>query len=138
MVIRILSIILYAFFTLECFSSNYPFRTWTSKTGVKIEARFIETSGDQLTIERSDSKKFVFPLALLSNEDQIYVRGTLKSLSQTPLSSSEALPIWSPAIISNWWQENAQNDWSKASDRLIENLRDIWVNKEKKICKRRS
>ena len=82
MVIRILSIILYAFFTLECLSSNYPFRTWTSKTGVKIEARFIESSGDQLTIERSDSKKFVFPLALLSNEDQIYVRGTLKSLSQ--------------------------------------------------------
>ena len=135
MVIRILSIILYAFFTLECLSSNYPFRTWTSKTGVKIEARFIETSGDQLTIERSDYKKFVFPLALLSNEDQIYVRGTLKSLSQTPLSSSEALPIWSPAIISNWWQENAQNDWSKASDRLIENLRDIWVNKEKRSAR---
>ena len=63
-----------------------------------------------MTIERSDSKKFVFPLALLSNEDQIYVRGTLKSLSQTqtyskqsqtPLSSSDTLPIWSPTIVSN-------------------------------------
>ena len=57
----------------KCFSADFPFRTWTSTSGVQIEARLLSTSGDKLTIERSDSKQFVFPLSLLSVQDQTYV-----------------------------------------------------------------
>ena len=58
----------------NCFSADFPLRTWTSTSGVQIEARLLRTSGDKLTIERSDSKQFVFPLSLLSVQDQTYVQ----------------------------------------------------------------
>ena len=46
--------------SLSCLSVEFPFRTWTSSSGVRIEARLIGKSGDKLTIERSDSETICF------------------------------------------------------------------------------
>ena len=62
---------------IKCFSADFPFRTWTSTSGVQIKARLISQSGDKLTIERSDSKQFLFPLSMLSAQDQAYVLNAL-------------------------------------------------------------
>ena len=69
-------------FGLKCFSAEFPFRTWTSTSGTQIEARLLNKSGDKLTIERSDSKQFLFPLSLLSDQDQAYVRNALSGQLQ--------------------------------------------------------
>ena len=71
-------------FTFNSFSETYPFRTWTSSSGVRIEARLISKSADKLTIERSDLKQFVFPLSLLSQKDRDYV---ISALSNNPVNS---------------------------------------------------
>ena len=64
-------------FGLKCLSAEFPFRTWTSTSGVQIQARLLSKAGDKLTIERSDSKQFLFPLSMLSPQDQAYVRNAL-------------------------------------------------------------
>ncbi len=135
------------FFSIKCYSSDFPFRTWTSTTGVKIQAKLISRVGDRLTIERSDSKKFVFPLALLSKEDQAYVGTALRSkspiLNNESISSkiptqlktsptSMSLPFWSPAEIANWWALNQDVELSKVNEKLLAELRDIWSSKDKR------
>ena len=75
--------------SVYCLSVEFPFRTWTSTSGVRIEARLIGKSGDKLTIERSDSKQFIFPLSLVSKADQDYVRSAL--MSSLPLSSGQGV-----------------------------------------------
>ena len=68
------SVFLSLFFGLQCFSAEFPFRTWTSNDGVEIQARLISKSEEKITIERSDSKQFLFPLSILSDQDQAYVK----------------------------------------------------------------
>ena len=75
----------------NCFSADFPFRTWTSTNGVQIEARLLNILGDKLTIERSDSKQFVFPLSLLSVQDQTYVQDAYNKQVVHPVSS-KAMP----------------------------------------------
>jgi hypothetical protein len=72
-------------FGLKCLSAEFPFRTWTSTGGTQIEARLLSKSGDKLTIERSDSKQFLFPLSILSAQDQAYVRNALSGQLQHPV-----------------------------------------------------
>ena len=140
----LLSLVIFQFWVLKCFSAEFPFRTWTSTSGVQIQARLISKSGDKLTIERSDSKQFVFPLSMLSAKDQSYVQKALTG--QSKLSSSQvsagaipplrsggpalSLPIWSPAEMERWWSTNRQGDLQKLADELISNLRSIWTKKE--------
>ena len=126
------------------FSSEFPFRTWTSSSGVRIQARLISKSGDKLTIERSDSKQFVFPLSLLSKEDQNYIRSAMDakainssyanpSHTTSPLqANSGKLPIWSPTVIEKWWLTHQDGDFNKLSNELLSNLRSIWISKEQR------
>lgn len=139
-----LSVVIAFIFGLKCFSAEFPFRTWTSTSGVQIQARLLSKSGDKLTIERSDSKQFVFPLAMLSGQDQTYVQNALNGQHQgtasraaggsvTPLrsvGSTLSLPIWSPAVIEQWWSANQNGDWDKLSGELLSKLRTIWIKKE--------
>ena len=103
-----LSVVIALIFGFKCFSAEFPFRTWTSTTGVRIQARLINKSGDKLTIERNDSKQFIFPLTMLSEQDQSYVQNALNGQhketasravvgSVTPQRSGGttlSLPIW--------------------------------------------
>ena len=75
------------FFGLKCFPAEFPFRIWTSTSGTQIEARLLNKSGDKLTIERSDSKQFSFPLNLLSAQDQAYVRNAFSGQLQHPVTA---------------------------------------------------
>ena len=80
-----LSVVFSLVFGAKCFSAEFPLRTWTSSSGQQIEARLISKSGDKLTVERSDSKQFLFPLTLLSKQDQAYVRNTLEGPVNQPV-----------------------------------------------------
>ncbi|MEM9478400.1 MAG: SHD1 domain-containing protein [Verrucomicrobiota bacterium] len=54
-------------------------RTWTSVDGKKIEAEFIETDGETVTIRRDDGRQFTLPLDKLSEADRNFVRKKAKS-----------------------------------------------------------
>jgi hypothetical protein len=141
---RLLFIVYLLFLSFHFLSAEFPFRTWTSSSGVRIQARLITKNGDKLTIERSDSKQFVFPLSLLSVADQNYVRSVMEK--KPPMSSyskpkppsapmqgsPETLPIWSPAIIEKWWFTHQDGDFEKLSNELLSNLRAIWTTKEER------
>ena len=81
----LLSVFLLLAFGLQCFSAEFPLRTWTSSEGVEIQARLISRSGEKIIIERSDSKQFLFPLSILSGPDQAYVQNALKEQEKYPL-----------------------------------------------------
>ena len=139
-----LSVVIAFIFGFKCFSAEFPFRTWTSTTGVRIQARLISKSGDKLTIERNDSKQFVFPLAMLSGQDQAYVKNALngqykESVSRAPVGSVRpqrpggttlSLAIWSPSEMDKWWSMNKEGDLDKLANELMSNLRSIWTKKE--------
>lgn len=139
-----LSVVIALIFGFKCVSAEFPFRTWTSTNGVQIQARLLSKSGDKLTIERSDSKQFVFPLAMLSGQDQVYVQNALNGQHKgtasraagglvTPLRSvgtTLSLPIWSPSEMEKWWSANKEGDLDKLANDLMSNLRSIWTKKE--------
>ena len=79
------SIFLSLFFGLQCFSAEFPFRTWTSNNGVEIQARLISKSEEKITIERSDSRQFLFPLSILSDQDQAYVQHAFGDVEAHPV-----------------------------------------------------
>ena len=79
------SIFISLFFGLQCFSAEFPFRTWTSNNGVEIQARLISKSEEKITIERSDSRQFLFPLSILSDQDQAYVQNALEDVEAHPV-----------------------------------------------------
>ena len=141
---KLLFVVCLLFLSFYCFSAEFPFRTWTSSSGVRIQARLISKDGDKLTIERSDLKQFVFPLSLLSKDDQNYVRSVMdtkpsasRSTKPIPPSSlmagnSGTLPIWSPTVIEKWWLTHADGDWNELSVKMMADLRSIWTTKEKR------
>lgn len=145
MIIRPFFLFVFLAFGVQTLLSQFPFRTWTSSSGVKIQARLISFTGNNLTIERSDSKQFVFPLTLLSKEDQEYVKN-LKSGNSSYQSASNPksfaipksningtnsqLPIWSPVVIGSWWNENQSKQLDNVSAKLLSDLRNIWKTKE--------
>ncbi len=134
----LIRLFVFLIFTINSFSETYPFRTWTSSSGVRIEARLISKSADKLTIERSDLKQFVFPLSLLSQKDRDYVISALNNNPVNPAGSggqpvglsSPTLPIWSPTVIEQWWSVNKEGDLQKLSDDLLSKLQTIWTKKE--------
>jgi hypothetical protein len=122
-------------------AQSFPYRTWVSSSGVRIQARMLGFDGKLVTIERSDSKKFAFPMALLSRRDQQYVLATSIPRNvpaqspqprpvPAPQSPQQSLPIWSPQVMAGWWARNqGREQWSKGADRLLMDLRSIWSDK---------
>ena len=136
----LLIVVILLFLRFYCFSAEFPFRTWTSSSGVRIQARLISKNGDKLTIERSDSKQFVLPLSLLSTVDQSYVQnitsgGNSQAKRTVAQRVSNTLPIWSPAVIEKWWQMHKGGDFKKLSSELLSSLRSIWVTREERASR---
>ena len=75
-------------YTPFCFAEE-PFREWTSLNGMKIKARFIEGTKEQVSVRRTDGRTFKIPLDQLSEEDRKYV----KSLIFDP---ADGLVAWYP------------------------------------------
>ena len=124
----LLIVVILLFLRFYCFSAEFPFRTWTSSSGVRIQARLISKNADKLTIERSDSKQFVLPLSLLSTVDQSYVQnitsgGNSQAKRTVAQRVSNTLPIWSPAVMEKWWQMHKGGDFKKLSSELLSSLR---------------
>ncbi|MEM0897757.1 MAG: hypothetical protein AAGJ79_12840 [Verrucomicrobiota bacterium] len=61
------------FFAICCLTSVMA-RTWTSTDGKTIEAEFVESDGESVTIRRDDGRNFTLVLERLSPTDREYVR----------------------------------------------------------------
>lgn len=53
--------------------AKHPLRTWTSKEGKTIQARFVEEQNGKITIKREDGRQFKVLLDKFSTVDQEYV-----------------------------------------------------------------
>ena len=71
-----------------CFAEE-PFREWTSLNGMKIKARFIEGTKEQVSVRRTDGRIFKIPLDQLSEEDRKYVKSLI-------FDSADGLVAWYP------------------------------------------
>jgi hypothetical protein len=66
-------------------TSKRPLRTWTDKSGkFKTKARFVQLSGDELTLETIEGKKITIALEKLSEADQAMARKVDAKVSPAP------------------------------------------------------
>ncbi len=62
-----------AIITLSCAALASPYRVFTDRSGRTIEAQPIGLHDGELTLQRRDGKRFRWPKAKLSNEDQLFI-----------------------------------------------------------------
>ncbi len=147
MLLRVISYwLLSILIVLPGWSQSFPSRTWLSSSGARIEARMLGFDGQKVTIERNDSQKFLFPLSLLSRQDQEYVtKAWSNRLSPTSQSASvnlstpadkSSLPIWSPGVVAEWWELHQDRDqWKGGAQKLIKSLRATWSDKQSRSAR---
>jgi hypothetical protein len=63
-------LILFSVATLSLMGES---RTWTSKDGRKIEAEYVSTTKEKVTVRRADGLTVAIPLAVLSDDDVAWV-----------------------------------------------------------------
>ena len=142
-------VILFSWFAAGSFAwaqERTPFRTWTATTGAKIQARYLNFDGKQVTVERSDGKRFVFPANLLSPFDRLYARRMAESIMPTgrprpePVEPfkpaaptnpgpppSQGLPAWTTSVRDDWWTGHVTPEaWRTEAPKLLFALRSIW------------
>jgi hypothetical protein len=61
-----------------------PLRTFTNKSGRKIEARIVSSEGTKVTISRKDGKLFTIALSSLSEADQNYIQTWIAESATEP------------------------------------------------------
>ena len=61
-----------------------PLRTFTNKSGRKIEARIVSSEGTKVTIARKDGKLFTIALSSLSEADQNYIQTWIAESATEP------------------------------------------------------
>ena len=61
-----------------------PLRTFTNKSGRKIEARIVNSEGAKVTIARKDGKLFTIALSSLSEADQNYIQTWIAESATEP------------------------------------------------------
>ena len=61
-----------------------PLRTFTNKSGRKIEARIVSSEGAKVTIARKDGKLFTIALSSLSEADQNYIQTWIAESATEP------------------------------------------------------
>ena len=66
---RILVTVAFAIWSVDCVWA----REWTSNDGKTLEAEFVSTEGDQVSLRRPDGQVFTVPLTRLSEADQSWV-----------------------------------------------------------------
>lgn len=68
-----------ALLAITSFADGEPVRTWTSKSGKTLEARYSKLTGDQVGLLDRDGNRRVIPLSQLSQQDQAVVRKLAKA-----------------------------------------------------------
>ncbi len=81
-------------------------RTWTSTDGKTLQAEFIGSNGEAVSVRRSDGKTIEIPLARLSKSDQTWIR---EQPNGPPAN----------AKFSKIWGETGEN-WNPADETLID------------------
>jgi len=71
----LLSVIVHASCSAQTSGEQAGYREFKDQRGRTIQARVLSTSGDDVTIERSDGRQFTVPVSVFSQADQDYVRG---------------------------------------------------------------
>lgn len=68
------------FLVLSCLAGTLAvhaaedYRTFTSTDGASMQARILEVSGYQVTIERDDMRRFTVAISMFSDDDQKYIK----------------------------------------------------------------
>lgn len=58
------------------------FRSWANSEGVSIDAEFVKTEGDQVTLRLRNGKLTTFPLSKLSDGDQSFIKESKPATAQ--------------------------------------------------------
>jgi|GEM_PF-2464772 len=110
-----------AAFALGLLAWSAGARTWTSQSGSRVEAEFMEMQGDSVVLRNPEGRQFRIPLAQLSEGDQAFVRENHMSppAEQTPEavkpSPSAAATEAGPADSAAAWIVHAAPDPLSAS-----------------------
>jgi outer membrane protein assembly factor BamB len=72
------SVFLQASCTAQSRNGQGEYRKFTDSRGRSIQARALEVSGDQVTLQRSDGRRFTVAISAFSEADQVYLRGLTK------------------------------------------------------------
>ncbi|MGI8604200.1 MAG: alpha/beta fold hydrolase [Verrucomicrobiales bacterium] len=92
---------------LGIISSVLSAREWTSSDGKKLEADFVSSSGDSVTLKRgSDGREFTLPLARLSPADRDWVK------EQSSSEKAKAAPSAGSAPIDGTYATLLNGDWA--------------------------
>ncbi len=67
-------------------------RVWTDRGGRQFEAELVGGSGDELVMELAGGKRFSFSLKNLSAEDQTFIAGSVRAVSQAERGSNLRSP----------------------------------------------
>ena len=63
-------------------AGDLPARTWTAADGRKMEAEFVSSDGENVTIKKPGRQAQTFSLKLLSDEDQEWVADKLEEMKE--------------------------------------------------------
>ena len=126
-----------------CIAQSFPERTWVSSTGVEIQARMLGFDGTKVTIERSDARKFAFPLTSLFFPQRIgsvrtawSPKSTLKQGFDTILTGcgfecsgrfADLEPSGHCSVVGG---ARLREEWKKGSEKLLVDLRGTWGDKK--------
>ncbi len=113
-------------------------RTWTSRNGTSIQAKYISHSEDTVVIRRlSDFKEFTIPLSTLSDADQQWIKQTHLKTSSTSKSGSlksnntnhsHSLPANITSLIEkNQGRLILEDDFNRDDPPEIEQLGPLWL-----------
>jgi dipeptidyl aminopeptidase/acylaminoacyl peptidase len=74
-------------------SSPAAAREWTSSDGKKLDAEFVRTTGDMVTLKRAtDGREFTIPLSRLSPADRDWIKEQSATAAPSGVPSSSAAP----------------------------------------------
>jgi len=63
-------------------SAKEPIRTWTSKDGRALQARYLEMVGNKVKMKTAQGREFTIPVSRFSNADQKYLKKIISSNSK--------------------------------------------------------
>lgn len=80
--------------SISILQAQTTMRTWTNKDGRTIEAQMLSADGVQATVMTPTANVLILQLDTLSDEDQTYVRQTVRGGGATPTQAAARKASW--------------------------------------------
>lgn len=84
------TILLLCITTLISSPLNAGFRSWSNTEGIKIEAEFVKTEGDNVTLRLRNGQARTFPTKKLSKSDQEFIEANISETPKEPATTVKA------------------------------------------------